>query len=200
MAIDIKMITPRQKLIIAKGLCDYQYIMDNWQINDDDFQKVYYDFYLKARWAVMSKESNRRPYFHKLQTISPADDLIDIVNDLMREMEKHSYELSLVSKLLHTRNSSSPIYDSKVREYLSREEGVEFWWNRTPGMRGKSAPKRTAEIDKIKHDWLNLCDWYKVFLQSSRGLQWIEWFDNNFPSYNHISNVKKIDFIIFATN
>ena len=66
MYIDVEKITPRQKLIIAKGLCDYQYIMDNWQKNDADFQAVYYEFYLKARWAVMNKTSNSQPYFEKL--------------------------------------------------------------------------------------------------------------------------------------
>lgn len=55
MYIDIEKITPRQKLRIAKGLCDYQYIMDNCQKNDADFQTVYYEFYMKARWAVMNK-------------------------------------------------------------------------------------------------------------------------------------------------
>lgn len=200
MSINMEMITPRQKLVIAKGLCDYQYIMENWEKNDNDFQTVYYDFYLKARWAVMSKPSNNQPYFRKLQSISPTDELMDIVNDLSGEMESQSYELSLVSKLLHTRNPSSPIYDSKIREYLSREESVEFWWHRTTGMSGKSAPRGTSEIEKIKHDWLELCEWYKMFLQSPQGSKWIEWFDDNFSTYKHISNVKKVDFIIFATN
>ena len=31
MKIDIEKITERQKLIISKGLCDYQYIMKNWK-------------------------------------------------------------------------------------------------------------------------------------------------------------------------
>lgn len=34
----------RQKLTIAKGLCDYQYIIGNWQTKDADFQAVYYEF------------------------------------------------------------------------------------------------------------------------------------------------------------
>lgn len=196
MYIDVDKISSRQKLIIEKGLCDYQYIMDNWQKNDEDFKSVYYDFYLKARWAVMSNPNNSVPYFEKLQSISPDDDLLDILNELKAEMEKKSYELSLGSKLLHTRNTSSPIYDSKVREYLSKEENVNFWWH----VSGSSAPRRTSEFDKIKHDWLELCNWYSMFLKSSRGLRWVEWFDTNFPAYKSISDVKKIDFIIFATN
>lgn len=198
MGIDVSRITPRQKLIIAKGLCDYQYIMDNWKANDADFQEVYYEFYLKARWAVMNRPGNKEPYFQKLQSISPEDSLIDILSDLKEEMEKQSYELSIGSKLLHTRNASSPIYDSKVREYLSKEENVDFWWQRANKVSG--APWGTSECEKIKHDWLALCKWYNVFLASSRGSQWIEWFDRNFPTYAHISNTKKVDFIIFATN
>ena len=196
MEIDVSQITPRQKLTIAKGLCDYQYIMDNWQTNDIDFQAVYYEFYLKARWAVMSKLNNKALYFQKLQSISPEDSLIDILNDLKGKMENQSYELSIGSKLLHTRNASSPIYDSKVREYLSKEENVNFWWQRTIKVSG--APRGTSECEKIKHDWLELCKWYNTFLTSPRGTKWIEWFDRNFPTYVHISNIKKVDFIIFA--
>ena len=59
MRIDVKSITDRQKLTIEKGLCDYRYIMANWKKNDRDFQEVYYDFYLKARWAVMRSEERR---------------------------------------------------------------------------------------------------------------------------------------------
>lgn len=196
MYIDIEKITPRQKLIIAKGLCDYQYIMYNWQKNDADFQAVYYEFYLKARWAVMNKTSNSQPYFKKLQSISPDADLMSILEELKSEMEKGSYELSLGSKLLHTRNTASPIYDSKVREYLSKEEGVEFWWH----VKGSQAPRGISEFAKIKHDWEELCNWYAAFVPSERGRRWIEWFDTNFPAYRNISDIKKIDFIIFATN
>lgn len=198
MRIDVNQITPRQKLTIAKGLCDYQYIMDNWQTNDADFQAVYYEFYLKARWAVMSKPNNKALYFQKLQSISPEDSLIDILNDLKEKMENQSYELSIGSKLLHTRNAASPIYDSKVREYLSREENVNFWWQRT--IKESDAPRGISECGKIKHDWLELCKWYNTFLTSTRGTKWIEWFDINFPNYTHISNIKKIDFIIYVTN
>lgn len=196
MYMDIDKITERQKLIIAKGLCDYQYIMDNWQKNDADFQAVYYEFYLKARWAVMNKTSNSQPYFKKLQSISPDADLMVILEELKSEMERESYELSLGSKLLHTRNTASPIYDSKVREYLSKEEGVEFWWH----VKGSQAPRGISEFAKIKHDWEELCNWYIAFVPSERGRRWIEWFDTNFPAYRNISDIKKIDFIIFATN
>ena len=48
--------------------------------------------------------------------------------------------------------------------------------------------------------WKELCNWYSEFMISDRGKQWINWFNTNFPLHKDISDVKKIDFIIFATN
>lgn len=196
MRIDLEKITLRQKMTIAKGLCEYEYIMNNWQNNNLDFKEVYYEFYLKSRWSVMSKQNNKDKYFDELQDISPNDDLMGIIDCLKERMEGHSFEFSISSKLLHTRNSAMPIYDSKIRAYLMKEENVPFWWNVTHS----SAPRRTSDREKIKHDWVELCNWYTKFLSSSEGKKWIEWFDSNFPSYTSISDVKKVDFIIFATN
>lgn len=199
MVININDITPKQKLTIAKGLCDYQYIMDYWKTNDEDFKSVYYDFYLKARWSVMTRPENKTPYFDKLQSISPSENLMNIIMDLKEEMAQHDFEFSLSSKLLHTRNPSSSIYDSKVRKYLSEEECVELWWGgRNKRMFGNAAPRGTSDEDKIRHDWKNLCEWYSEFLLSERCAEWVEWFDSNFPNYKNISKTKKIDFIIFA--
>ena len=186
-------ITPKQKLIIAKSLLDYQFIMDNWKTNSKDFKDVYYEFYLKARWAVMKKAENSQPYFQMLQTASPDSKLMDIVEDLKQKAATGTYEFSLCSKLLHTINPSSPIYDSKVRIFLSKEMGVDLWFNS-----GRMAS--VSNYDKIEHDWNELSKWYSDFLESTAGKEWISWFDANFPSYAHISNVKKIDCIIFATN
>lgn len=201
MKIEVEKITEYQKLIIEKGLYDYQYIMNNWKnVDNDDFYTVYYKFYLSARGGVMRNECNKRIYFNKLRCISSDESLIKIISDLKEEMESNSYEFSLASKLLHTKNPFVPIYDSKVREYLSMNEDVEFWWYRKQGMYGNPAPKETTEIDKIEHDWKNLCEWYADFLKSEKGKKWIEWFDVNFSEFVNISDVKKIDFIIFATN
>lgn len=198
MRIDVNLISPRQKLTIEKGLCDYQFIMNHWQNDDKDFREVFYDFYLKSRWAVINKEGNKEPYFLKLQNISPTESLLKILDDLKESMETHSYEFSLASKLLHTRNDTSPIYDSKIREYLSKEENVDFWWYRP--LKECGASRGMSVKEKIEHDWKELNSWYNKFLSSRRGGQWIDWFNANFSNYAFISNVKKVDFIIFATN
>jgi len=193
MSVVLNKITPKQKLIIAKGLLDYQFIMDNWKTDSQEFREVYYEFYLKARWAVMKKPENSNPYFDKLQNTSATSNLIDIIDDLKQKTEQKNYEFSLCSKLLHTINVSSPIYDSKVRDFLSEEMNVDFWFNS-----GKKVNISTR--DKIIHDWNELCRWYDTFLKSPIGKEWVAWFDTNFSSYAQISDVKKIDCIIFATN
>ena len=201
MKIEVDNITEYQKLIIVKGLYDYQYIMNNWEnVSDDDFYKVYYNFYLSARGGIMRRDGNKVPYYKKLREISQNEDFVELLNQLKDEMQSNSYEFSLVSKLLHTRNPVMPIYDSKVREYLSKNEEVEFWWYRNKDMYGNTAPRGTIEIEKIKHDWQELCKWYLSFQELVRCKKWIEWFDINFPEFKNISDVKKIDFIIFATN
>lgn len=194
MKIDVRQITPFQKLTIEKGLCDYQYIMNHWQDNDLDFQKVYYNFYLRSRWAVMSKAENKSVYFAKLQSVSKESDIISIIDDLKKELTSGTTEFSIVSKLIHTKNDKSPIYDKKIREYLSENEGQNFYWQQ------KGAPRGMSDKEKIKHDWELLVKWYNDFLETERCEQWIKWFDSNFPNYIDISNVKKVDSIIFSTN
>lgn len=195
--INISNITDKQKLIIEKGLCDYNYIMTHCHLRNIDFESVFYEFYLKARWAVMNKPENKNPYFNELYSISINIPFMTILEDLKESMGAHSYEFSLGSKLLHTIDSTKPIYDSKVRIYLSSEEDVDFWWSNKP--KDKVSAKGKSEREKIEHDWNELNNWYENFLVSSRGMEWIEWFDLNFPTFKSISNVKKIDFIIFAT-
>lgn len=193
MSIILETISEKQKLIISKDLLDYQFIMLNWKTNTKDFQDVYYEFYLKARWAIMKNPQNREAYFDILKSTDKTTKLIEVINVLKTKLTKESYEFSLCSKLLHTVNPNSPIYDSKVRKYLSAEKGMDFWFNT-----GKNNNKTTQE--KIEHDWKILCEWYEKFLDSKDGKEWVDWFDNNFPSYNSISDYKKIDCIIFATN
>ena len=115
MTIDLNKITPKQKLIIEKGLLDYVYIMKCWKNNDIDFQKIYYDFYLRSRWKVMSKPENQYIYFKKLQNLNANESLFDILFYLKEHMGSNSFEFSIATKLLHTRNDQTPIYDSKIR-------------------------------------------------------------------------------------
>ena len=39
---------------------------------------------------------------------------------------------------------------------------------------------------------------YDAFIKTKTAADWIKWFDSNFPTYVSISDIKKIDFIIFT--
>ena len=65
-------------------------------------------------------------------------------------------------------------------KYLKKEEKVDFWDINV--YKKDKHGKEILKIDKISNNWKRL----------------EEWFDLKFPSFKHISNVKKIDFIIFT--
>ena len=144
----------------------------------------------------MKLPGNRIPFFEKLFHCKKEQDLIDLVIYLHDNLALADYEFSFATKLLHTVNPDSPIYDSKVYKYLKKEERVDFW--NIQAIRRDARGREIDKIEKIAHNWDRLTLWYSYFLASKRGEKWIKWFDKNFPSYAHISNVKKIDFIIFS--
>lgn len=197
--VDLEDITELQKLKIEKGLCDYRYIMNNWKKNDADFQKVYYDFYLKSRWALTKNAYFKKKYFCLLSNIPSDTNVVELVRVFHEDKRIGSYELSIISKMVHTVNPYSPIYDSAVREFLVKKCHLNLWWQ-TSNIHG-DRPKGISNIKKIEHDWNIICEWYERFLNSSESERWLKWFDENFPTYkDDISKVKKIDFIIYATN
>ena len=194
--VDLEDITELQKLKIEKGLCDYRYIMNNWKKNDADFQKVYYDFYLKAGWHYTYNEHFKETYFGLFSNNSLEMNLRNVLDCLKKD--NNNYYFSFSSKLIHTKNPRLPIYDSKVKDYLI-DKNVNLWWHVSNKKSG--APRKTSEIEKIMHDWDEICKWYEIFLSSPLGEEWVKWFDESFPTYkDDISMVKKIDFIIYATN
>lgn len=210
--IDLKEVTDRQMLELKKALLDYQFIMDhikdygNMKGDDKkDFEQVYYKFYLSARWAVYGNKEKRDKYFKVFKKQKDITDLNKIVIALHNELKndepkkecklskEEGYDFSVATKMLHTHHPEYPIFDSKVQKYLdglakSKEE--RFYWNREL--------KGVSKTDQIKHDWEKLNSWYAAFEASDEGKRWIEWFDKEFPEHAKISNIKKIDFIIFA--
>ena len=67
------------------------------------------------------------PFFELLGNTKRNDSLVGIVKKLCEAFHEEMYEFSFATKLLHTVNPKSPIYDSKVISYLKHYEGVDFW-------------------------------------------------------------------------
>lgn len=190
MKIDLRAITDRQVLSIRNAINMYTYIQTHRERDDEDFRDVFTEFYLSSQ-GVMRKEENQIPFFRKLRECDPSQDLVELVEELYEELPVHKYEFSFATKLLHTVNNDSPIYDSKVRDYLKHNEGVDFWLYYRP---------RENIMGQIRHDWVLLKSWYQEFLKTPRAKGWVAWFDNQFPDAAWISPTKKVDFIIFGCN
>lgn len=68
-------------------------------------------------------------------------------------------------------------------------------------MVGKGIEKGQTKYQQFQHDWGMIKNWYNNFIKNDqRYTQWINWFDGKFPQHKNISNVKKIDFLIFIFN
>lgn len=197
MQINLTSITDRQILELGRSLLDYEYIQAHCSTpNDKDFQDVYYRFYLKARYAQVGKKggANCTAYFNTLDKTTGKDALGTVLQNLKTQGASSVLEFSIGSKLLHTKNTTSPIYDSKVAKYLKNDEGLDLWW-------GKALKKEQTKYQQFQHDWGMIKDWYDNFIKNDqRYTQWITWFDGKFPQHKNISDVKKIDFLIFIFN
>ena len=112
----------------------------------------------------MSKPENQYIYFKKLQNLNANESLFDILFYLKEHMDSNSFEFSIATKLLHTRNDQTPIYDSKIRNYLIRQENVQFWW-----LTSLKNSRNKTKLEQIEHDWHLLISWYKNFLPSKMG-------------------------------
>lgn len=105
---------------------------------------MYYRFYLKARYAQIGKKggANCTAYFNTLGKTTCKDALGTVLQNLITQGASSVLEFSIGSKLLHTKNTTSPIYDSKVAKYLKNDERLDLWW-------GKGIEKRTNKIITI---------------------------------------------------
>lgn len=197
MPINLTSITDRQILELGRALLDYEYIQAHCSTpTNKDFQDVYYRFYLKARHTQVGQIGGSKctAYFNILGNTTGKEDLADMLKELNSKGVSEVLEFSIGSKLLHTKNTNSPIYDSKVAKYLKHEEMLDLWW-------GKALKKGQTKYQQFQHDWKMIKDWYDNFIKNDpRYKQWISWFDSKFPQHKNISNVKKIDFIIFIFN
>ena len=192
MLIDINKVTEKQKLLIRNGLNTYIFIMKNKNKIDDDYKEVFGDFYFSSQPA-MKRSENIDKYFEIMKNCDGKENVAELVIRLKHELPINKYEFSFTTKLIHTINDSLPIYDSIVRNYLIKNYGLNFKFNNNQS--------KNEEIKRkcIKDDWNLLIKWYNDFLKTELSKEWIKWFDNEFPdSGKNISNIKKIDFIIYA--
>ena len=163
-----------------KAISDYVEIM-RLSNNPQDlvFQKKYDAFY-----RVRRNEAWRSEYF-KLMNECQGKSVI-----MFRGILLHLYQVtgqiepSFTSKMLATIDPDMPIWDSNVLKAL--------------GLKPKGSKPDIRLTNAIALYDL-ICQWYKSFLQREEAKIWIQWFDDEFPEYKKINVVKKIDYILWAS-
>ena len=168
------------------GLEWHSFIQSELPSKSADFEDAYKQFYMKPLLRTKKWSSaDFKKYFEKLYLIGPDDTVADVNTYLFKNLSSHRAEVSYSSKAVHTVRPNEPIYDSIVKTYLRSYENVKI---------NSSLVGTTANLNA----YAKIVDWYNAFAKDPRYESWIKWFDSKFPTYQSISNTKKIDFIILS--
>jgi len=178
----------KEKIISAikkakKGIDQYIEIMDLFLSTDvsidREFQRKYNFFYrvrqrtekwYKTYYSFMQEQKGNAPNFST------------VLRHLYSELGR--YEPSFSSKLIATHNPDLPIWDA----FILKNTGIKAPYYSDPN-------KLIKAVDKYK----KIQSWYKDFLVSDSGSLIIEVFNDNVPEHGAISDLKKIDFILWQT-
>lgn len=171
----------QDRLAASMGLDKYNFIMDRvWKSNvslDADFQRIFNDFYIVRRNEEWRKVYYG--YFEKMKTETPT--FANILTYLYEQTG--NIEPSFSSKMLATIYPNQPIWDQYVVQNLNLE-----LVGKTKAERLQNAIALYSEIEK----------WYASFMQTPKATECVEAFDRLLPDYKHISNIKKIDSILWS--
>lgn len=181
------MITEKEaKEILAKqelkaGIAKYKYIME-WVrqtdvSTDTEFQIAYRDFYRMRRFY------NDEFALHYFKLMEQNKTVRSFSFKMALERVKHiqgTYEMSFSSKMAHTINPDTPIWDSIVTGHF----GI-----RAPGKSQNREMRICETYDKFKQRFYD-------YMEDKEGQMLLKMFEEAFPE-SGISDVKKIDFILW---
>lgn len=165
------------------GIRQYLEIMSDFSgtnvAEDRAFQRKFNAFYrvrqrpaewYKAFYGCMEECKHVRP-------IPGFDDVLD---HLWRVLGR--CEASFASKLVATLDPSQPIWD----RYVLANTGI-----RPPARTG------AQKLAAAKAAYTAIRNWYAQFLASEQGQQVLQLFDTRIAEHTRISNVKKVDFVLW---
>jgi hypothetical protein len=166
-----------------RGISQYLSIMNllpNVDVSTDrDFQRQYNGFYrVRQRpqewydvyYSYLEDNRNNRVLF---------EDVLDHLNDVMSR-----YEPSFSSKLAATLNPNEPIWDKFVLQNTNQ---------RAPSYSSSN------KIEQAKATFQNIRNWYANYMVSEEGLLVVEIFNQMIDESDQISDLKKIDFVLWQT-
>ena len=144
---------------------------------DADFQRTFNGFYIVRR-----NEAWRNIYYKHFEHVkSGTPTFASIITHLYKCTG--NIEPSFSSKMLATIFPDKPIWDRYVVQNLNLE------------LVGTTKEERLANAIELYSD---IEKWYEDFLQTPKAKECIEAFDRVMPDYVHISNIKKIDSILWS--
>ena len=180
MNIDVKGIF-QNRLASSLGLDKYKYIMEHVMktdvSDDEDFQRIFNGFYIVRRneeWRNVYYS-----YFEKVKDNKPTFE--DIISYLYEKTG--NVEPSFSSKMLATIFPENPIWDRYVVQNLNiKLSGV------SQEEKLKSAIEKYSEMQQ----------WYEEFLNSETGHNCVIEFERFLPDYKWMSDIKKVDALLWS--
>jgi len=171
----------QERLATSMGLDKYSYIME--QVNrtnvaiDNEFQRTFNGFYIVRR-----NEDWRKCYYNYFERVKKDNPSFESIITYLFE-KTGNIEPSFSSKMLATICSEKPIWDRYVVQNLNIN------------LTGTSKEEKLQNAVVLYEDIEN---WYKSFLDSEKGRECIKEFDAVLPDYKSISNIKKVDSILWS--
>ena len=148
-------------------------------IDDPVYQKKYSGYYRVRRNADWKREYFRlMAGFRERENPSFGEILLRLYQ------ATGQIEASFASKMLATLDANMPIWDSNVLKALQLR------------LKGKNTEIRLSNA-VVLYD--RICSWYLAFLHTDQAKEMIERFNKEFPDYENLSETKKIDFRLCAS-
>lgn len=146
---------------------------------DKDFQTAFTAFFRLRRDSKW-----REHYFSLFERQKKRGINVSFGEILLRLFKQcGQIEASFSSKMLATINPEMPIWDSIVLKNLGFK------------IKGKTKEEKFSNAVVLYDD---ICKWYQQFKKTDEAKRMLESFDLAFSEYRHISETKKIDFMLWA--
>jgi hypothetical protein len=178
MKIEIKENIFEDILAVALGLDRYQEILLHPEYFSISFRRKFNSFF-RVRRDLLWQEAYYGVFQSSIESTKISFGFIlQRIFDLTGKVEP-----SFSSKMLHIINQDMPIWDQHVLKALKLDKSL----------KGSSSFK----IDQAIKIYDQIVEFYESYLSSEIGKKFINDFDFRIPRYKNLSNVKKVDSVIW---
>jgi len=166
-----------------RGIDQYLEIMRLFQKTDVSNSRYFQTAY-NALYRVRQRPSEwYQEYYKYMEEMKGHSVTFSII---LRHFDRKlgRYEPSFSSKLLHTLDTSFPVWDTHVLSNI--------------GLRAPSYASR-RKYEQAESTYKAIEDWYQIFLCTADGKSLISKFDELVAESPEIADIKKIDFVLWQT-